>query len=134
MHHPVSFDPFSSSASIEDEGFLQSNTPGAIRGVDGAVSASGLPKSSSSHPVGSSTVSVFSVSWAVEIPLLLPCGRQLFLQKPNNQRLKQQLNIKGNQKICLCWYLTWKIPWIIFVDIHLLDQLNRQRPLLNLPL
>lgn len=51
MHHLVSFDHFSSDASIEDEEFLQTNAHGAVRGVDGVVNANGFPKSSSSNLV-----------------------------------------------------------------------------------
>lgn len=30
--------------------------------------------------------------------------------------------------------LTWKIPWIEFIDVELLDELDRERALLDLPL
>lgn len=29
---------------------------------------------------------------------------------------------------------TWKIPWIIFIDVKLLDKFNGERSVLNLPL
>lgn len=79
MHHPVSFDPFGSSTFVENEWFLQSYALVSFGGVNGSVRSGGFPESSSGDSVGSCTVSILPVSRTVEIPLLLPSGRQFYI-------------------------------------------------------
>lgn len=90
MHHPVGFHPFGSSTSVEYKRLFQTYALGPVGGVDGSVSSGCLPKPGSSYPVRSCTVSVFSVSRAVEVPLFLPSSCQLFLYK-YERKIKDQL-------------------------------------------
>lgn len=89
MHHPVCFDSFGSSSSVEDERFLQADAFGSFRGVYRSISSSGLPKPGSCDSVWPCAVPIFPVSWAVEVPFLLPSCRQLFLRKRDRKYISK---------------------------------------------
>ena len=81
VHHPVGLDTLGSSALVENKGFLQANTLGALGGVDGSVSTRGFPKPSSGNPIRPSTVPVFPIPRAIEIPLFLSGTGQLYTKQ-----------------------------------------------------
>lgn len=78
MHHPIRFSSSCSSALVENKGFLQPDAFGAGGGgVDRPVCAGRLPKSGTGYAVRPRTVSIFSVSRAVEIPFFFSSSCQL---------------------------------------------------------
>ena len=77
MHHPVSLDALGGPAPIEDERFLEADALGSVRRVNGPIRAGRLPEAGAGHSIGSRAIPVLSVPRAVEVPLLLACGRHL---------------------------------------------------------
>ena len=133
MHHPVSFDPFCCLPFVENKGFLQTYAFTGLGRVDRPVSSSGLPETSPGHTIRPGAVSVLAVSWAVEIPLLLPICCYLCLNKVTTtisilKFIKKNMHIEYLRRKLY----TWKIPWIVFVDVDLLDELDRERFVVNL--
>ena len=79
MHHPIGFDSFSSSTTVEHKRLLQTDALSGVQWVYRPVSSGCFPESTSSYSVRPSAVSIFPVSWTVKVPLFLPHRCKLFL-------------------------------------------------------
>lgn len=129
MHHPIGFGALSSTSTIVNEGLLEANAlvPFSSIGIHRLVNARRLPKSRPSDPIRPYAVLVLSPSLAKEVPFLLPAAA------PICNFLTTLIYIYILHNLQINTFLTGKIPWVVFVNINLLDEFKADGSLLNFP-
>lgn len=93
VHHPVSLGPFSGASPVIHKGLLQPNTFSGPGRVYGFVNSGCFPETRTRHSIRSYAVSVFSSSFAEEIPLFIP-----YITRFYNSNKKKKKKIYHNYK------------------------------------
>ena len=140
MHDPICLCAFGCFPSIEDKSLLDAHSLLSTFSSNGLISTCSFPLSRTSSPIGPWSIWVFSIPGSEKIPFLLSKQGLLCKQKKEKNRLfikswnrsdhtfynlfrNMGTRIRGEK-----WKYTWKLPWIIFVEIIYYrnrDHLNR---------